>query len=48
MPGLKAGIVTEGQVNSQPQAPSKMLAMLSDPAVWSVIWTAGSQPGPDP
>jgi hypothetical protein len=42
MPGIAAGVVTEAQVNSQPQQPSKMSAALSDPATWSVIWTAAA------
>lgn len=42
MAGLAAGVISEAQVNSQPQAPSKMSAMLSDPGTWSVIWTAAA------
>lgn len=29
-------------MNAQPQQPSKMAAMFSDPATWSVIWTAAA------
>ena len=40
MAGLAAGVISEAQVNSQPQPPSKMSAMLSDPGTWALIWTA--------
>jgi hypothetical protein len=42
MPGIAAGIVTEAQVNSQPAAPTKFTAALSDPATWAIIWTAAA------
>lgn len=42
MAGIAAGVVTEAQVNAQPQQPSKLSAMMSDPATWSMIWVAAA------
>jgi len=39
MAGIAAGVVSEAQVNAQPQSPSKMSVALSDPGTWAMIWT---------
>jgi hypothetical protein len=42
MAGLAAGVVTEAQVNSQPQSPTKLGLALDSAATWSYIWAGAA------
>ena len=38
MAGIKAGVVTEAQVEGFPSAPTSTQLALGSPATWSYIW----------